>query len=241
MRYTNKMKYIKLIAILFSTLIIFFGCTASDEIKTNQESSSQPANVNEVEKITDYKKEDTLKEDSKEIENTDNASADNTIEINETVKSEKKADNISISQASNSSKAENESDFKNNNGKDEIVLEKKSSTATISIIGCSETGIILSNKVVNLEDEETVLEALKKVAKENKIQLGIRGNGVYGYVEAINNLYEFDKGPGSGWMYSVNDVFLDKSAGSVKIESGDNIKWLYTLDMGKDIGAYKNR
>lgn len=63
------------------------------------------------------------------------------------------------------------------------------------------------------------------------------GSGATAYVQGIDNLYEFDKGSGSGWMYSVNGKFPNRSAGIWPLSPGDDIRWLYTEDLGKDLGA----
>jgi hypothetical protein len=54
-------------------------------------------------------------------------------------------------------------------------------------------------------------------------------------VEGINNLFEFDHGAKSGWLYRVNGSMYSKSAGAFTVKAGDVIEWLYTLDLGRDI------
>lgn len=93
-------------------------------------------------------------------------------------------------------------------------------------------GVILSKTEVEIEKNDTVLDVLKKVLNENNIEYEIRD----GYVASIDGQSEFDKGPGSGWMYSVNGVFPDVGADMVKIEDGDYIKFLYTENLGEDVG-----
>lgn len=108
--------------------------------------------------------------------------------------------------------------------------------ATISIKGDQQTGIILKTTKVEIQAGDTVLDILKKVTKQNRIQMEYRGSGGTAYIEGINNLYEFDKGPKSGWMYSVNGAFMRKGAGLSEVKPGDKIEWVYTLDLGKDVG-----
>ena len=57
------------------------------------------------------------------------------------------------------------------------------------------------------------------------------------YVSAINGLAEFDGGPLSGWMYSVNGSFPNYSSSLYNLKDGDTVSWLYTLDLGNDIGG----
>lgn len=111
------------------------------------------------------------------------------------------------------------------------------STATISIVGDKEFGIILSATSVKVEEGDTVLDLLKRITRANKMQMEFSGAKGFSYIEGIDNLYEFDHGAESGWMYRVNGEFPSKSAGAYTVKPGDMIDWLYTLDMGKDIGA----
>jgi hypothetical protein len=55
-------------------------------------------------------------------------------------------------------------------------------------------------------------------------------------VVGIDGQNEFDKGPTSGWMFSVNGDFPGIGPGSVTVEDGDYIQWLYTTNLGEDIG-----
>lgn len=57
------------------------------------------------------------------------------------------------------------------------------------------------------------------------------------YIEGINNLYEFDCGEGSGWVYSVNGVYPNYGCSNYKVQPGDSIEWHYTCNFGKDVGA----
>ncbi|MGF2385397.1 DUF4430 domain-containing protein [Lentilactobacillus otakiensis] len=49
------------------------------------------------------------------------------------------------------------------------------------------------------------------------------------YVSAINGLKENDIKVGSGWMYSVNGKYVDKSAGDKLIKPGDKVHWYFTV------------
>ena len=51
----------------------------------------------------------------------------------------------------------------------------------------------------------------------------------------INNLYEFDCGQGSGWMYSVNGVFPNYGCSSYKPANNDKIAFRYTCELGYDL------
>lgn len=113
-------------------------------------------------------------------------------------------------------------------------VEKK---VTISIDKGKKDGIVLKPTEVHLQSNDTVLDVLKRVTRSNKIQMEYRGTGSGAYVEGIDNLYEFDEGAKSGWMYRVNGDFPNKGAGSYTLKAGDRIEWVYTKDLGKDVGA----
>ena len=58
------------------------------------------------------------------------------------------------------------------------------------------------------------------------------------YIEDINNLYEFDCGELSGWMYKVNDWFPNYGVSRYKLEQGDLVEFVYTCDFGRDVGGH---
>lgn len=111
-------------------------------------------------------------------------------------------------------------------------------TATIEIKGPSDIGMILETREVEIKDDDKVLDVLIRITRQEEIQMEYRGSGAGAYVEGIDNLYEFDRGSESGWMYKVNDIFPDRSAGAWPVEPGDQLVWVYTKDLGKDVGAY---
>ena len=89
---------------------------------------------------------------------------------------------------------------------------------------------ILDLTEVVIEEDDTVLKVLKKLMKENKIPMETDGNGDVEYVKGINNIYEFDKGPKSGWTFYVNSEMPSEGAGKLKINDGDMISWVYVTD-----------
>ena len=102
-------------------------------------------------------------------------------------------------------------------------------------------GIILAETGIAFGDGESVADVLRRVCEENGVALETTAAPLYGsiYVEGIGNLYEFDCGPGSGWMYCVNGVFPNYGASSYVLSPGDRVEWRYTCDFGEDIGGAK--
>lgn len=112
-------------------------------------------------------------------------------------------------------------------------------TIVFSIVISEETNEIpLPPTEMEIEEGDTVLQALINITKEKRIQMDYRGGqGATAYVEGIDNVYEFDRGQGSGWMYRVNGIFPDRGAGVVPLLPGDRVEWLYTTNLGVDLGA----
>ena len=70
-------------------------------------------------------------------------------------------------------------------------------------------GVLLAPTAVEFTEGESIFDVLKRVCRENKIHMEFSETPVYqsAYIEGIANLYEFDCGEGSGWMYRVNGEF----------------------------------
>lgn len=101
-------------------------------------------------------------------------------------------------------------------------------------------GVILRTTTVGFNEGETVFDVLNRICKERGIQIEYSYTPVYGsyYIEGINNLYEFDCGSQSGWMYKVNGWFPNYGCSSYKLKDEDSIVWAYTCNgLGKDLGA----
>ncbi|MBR5389824.1 MAG: DUF4430 domain-containing protein [Clostridia bacterium] len=100
-------------------------------------------------------------------------------------------------------------------------------------------GWILPPTEVEFDEGDSVFDLLKRVTREKKIHLEFTETPLYGsvYVEGISNLYEFDCGEQSGWMYAVNDWFPNYGCSKYPVENGDVIRWVYTCDLGADVGG----
>ena len=101
-------------------------------------------------------------------------------------------------------------------------------------------GVILSTSQVEFDDGETVFDVLNRVCEYAGIQIEYRWTPLYSsyYIEGINNLYEFDCGNESGWMYKVNGWFPNYGCSSYTLENGDDIVWCYTCNgLGADVGG----
>ncbi len=164
------------------------------------------------------------------------------------------ADNANSSGSSSSGNTDSNSSSSKNSGSTGTSSESES-TCTISI-NCGTIldnmdsltstkkdfvptdGWILKSTTVTIEDDDTVHSVLQRVCKEKGIHMESSFSAIYGnaYVEGINQIYEFDCGELSGWMYSVNGWFPNYGCSEYSVSDGDVIKWVYTCDLGRDIG-----
>ena len=99
-------------------------------------------------------------------------------------------------------------------------------------------GWILAPTEVEFTEGESVHDVLQRVCKEAGIQMESSFTPAYNsaYVEGINNLYEFDCGELSGWMFSVNGWYPNYGCSKYTVNAGDEICWVYTCNLGKDVG-----
>lgn len=101
-------------------------------------------------------------------------------------------------------------------------------------------GVIFANKKVNFYEGESVFNLLLREMKRGKIHMEFSNTPMYNsaYIEGINNLYEFDCGELSGWMYKVNNWFPNYGCSRYVLKEGDVVEWVYTCDLGNDVGGF---
>ena len=101
-------------------------------------------------------------------------------------------------------------------------------------------GVIFAEKTVTFYEGESVFNLLMREMKRNKIHMEFENTPIYNsaYIEGIANLYEFDCGELSGWMYKVNDWFPNYGCSRYQLKAGDRVEWVYTCDLGVDVGGY---
>ena len=102
-----------------------------------------------------------------------------------------------------------------------------------------KNGIIFAEQTVTFYEGESVFNLLVREMKRNKIHLEFENTPIYNsaYIEGIGNLYEFDCGELSGWMYKVNGWFPNYGCSRYQLKSGDKVEWVYTCDLGRDVGG----
>lgn len=98
---------------------------------------------------------------------------------------------------------------------------------------------ILVEEWVELKSHSTMMSCVVEALEANGYsQVGAENN----YIEEINGLTEFDGGPMSGWMGTLNDWFTNEGFGAFtaadgKLSAGDEIRIMYTVSYGDDLGG----
>ena len=100
-------------------------------------------------------------------------------------------------------------------------------------------GVILPKTTVTFYEGESVFDVLQRLCKEKGIHMEAEWTPIYNsaYVEGIHNLYEFDCGALSGWMYKVNGWYPNYGSSRYQLKNGDVVEWRFTCDLGNDIGG----
>ncbi|MBB6636979.1 DUF4430 domain-containing protein [Cohnella thailandensis] len=139
---------------------------------------------------------------------------------------------------------------------DAVVDKKKAMTATLSVSAKTildnldmfnedklevlpDDGVIYAARKVTFYEGESVFDVLLREMKKNKIHMEFSMTPIYNsnYIEGINNIYEFDCGELSGWMYKVNGWFPNYGSSRYQLKDGDVVEWVYTCDLGRDVGG----
>ena len=102
-------------------------------------------------------------------------------------------------------------------------------------------GVILPPTEYVLRPGDTVFDILDRAVRYNRIQMEYQGadENSFGsvYIRGLHYLYEFSCGPLSGWMYRVDGEFPNYGCSKYELSDGQNIEWVYTCNLGKDVGC----
>ena len=227
------------------------------ENKKNEDTTDSSGNSNEnSSKSTKTDGTETKKPNNDEVEKTDNSSEKPKPSNNEKPKPGNSSEKPKPSNNEKPKPGNSSTKPKPENNQTITSPKPKNKTVTIAI-SCKtainnglnkkpgfshlpSNGIILQNMKVEFSEGDTVFDILVKVTRKKGIHMEYRGSGSNTYIEGINNLYEFDGGSNSGWMYSVNGVYPNYGVGAYKVKSSDVIKFNYTCNLGADLGARAN-
>lgn len=120
----------------------------------------------------------------------------------------------------------------------DTLLQKKTELTEEKAALVPENGILLETVTVEFEAGDTVFDIFRQTLRQEKIHFEYVDASAYSavYIEGIGNLYEFDCGPQSGWMYFVNEVSPSIGCSSYTLADGDAVSFRYTCDLGADLG-----
>lgn len=94
-------------------------------------------------------------------------------------------------------------------------------------------GIILKEIEVEFFPDESVFDVLCRELRNNNVHFEFVKTPAYNsaYIEGIANLYEFDCGELSGWLYRVNGVKPTYGSSQYKLKNNDRIEFFYSCNM----------
>lgn len=96
-------------------------------------------------------------------------------------------------------------------------------------------GVILPETALPIADGDTVFTVLTDAARAHAIHMESSGASGLIYINGIANIYEFDFGDLSGWVYQVNGESAPVGCDQYVLQPGDRVVFQYTLALGRDI------
>ena len=95
-----------------------------------------------------------------------------------------------------------------------------------------EDGIIFDKEELAFIEGESVFDVLKRELIRAGIPFEFQKTPMYDsyYIEGIGNLYEFDCGDMSGWLYKVNGIKPTYGCSEYKLKNGDRVEFLYSCN-----------
>jgi hypothetical protein len=249
----------KISGMLIAALIfIVIGLGINTNIEKKGHLSTTPTKVEQTSKDDD--KQENKNNESGNVKNKNNENKDDSnVDKNNESKQEsnKQEPNKQNTEKQEPSKQQIKNESINNNNNQEVFEEndkneklKNKCKISISCKTAIDTGVnkkqgfthlpsdgwILSQTTVEFNEGDTVYDVLQKIVLDKKIHMEYSGVASTIYVEGIDNLYEFDGGRWSGWMYCVNGWYPNYGCGTYKLKDEDTIQWNYTCDLGEDLG-----
>lgn len=262
MRMSNKKISALLMALTLVVLMIFSGCSTGDNAATENTKSSTAATTEKT--TVEETREETASQESKTEASTDDKeeTPSQSLQSSETAENndggsntEKPAERPAATEAPTTQQSTQPPTEKPT----EAATEPQVKTCTINI-NCSTilsnmdklkeekkeivpaSGVILSGCEMEIQEGDSVYDVLVRACQQNKIHMDANYTPAYGsaYIKGIANLYERDCGRDSGWVYRVNGAFPNVGCSSYEVKEGDVIEFLYTCNLGADVGNSYN-
>lgn len=234
----NFLSFAKVISYMFIIILLFSGCTkqmdknASDKKEIINSHSDVNSGAEAPEMTSDSKTGNRLDAVSNLTEPIDENKTNNTeAQITANQNSDKDiSEQLDNSKTNSIEKVEE----KTIDSTTESNTQNSFNTITLSIIGPRDRGTFLMPEKIKIKTGDTVYDVLKRTLEQKKIPFEYSGRKNSVYFESINNVGEFDYGQQSGWIYRVNGVMPNISAGEYEVKDKDIIEWFYTVNLGKE-------
>lgn len=99
-------------------------------------------------------------------------------------------------------------------------------SVTFTLLGLDGVSIISKTTESSFTKGTTVFDVFKKMIADNNMYYSSKGS----YISSINGLAERDYGGSSGWMYSVDGVFVNSYMNAQELGGGEDIVVMYVRD-----------
>ncbi len=218
----------KLVTILWITLMIIAlaagmaGCSSGESEQAADETTAAATTEQVAESAENQENADAAKTETKAASDAEaTKAATQAVDQTEKKSTEAKKSEVSKKQT----KAEETKATKNK--KKSSKTKKNSAKGTTKATQANVCHITVegycSSKTVSLRGGDTAYSVLKRSGANVSAE-----NSSYGvYVKGINGRFEFDEGPSSGWMFSINGTPPNKAADKCSVGKGDTVKWYY--------------
>lgn len=251
--FINKIKNMdktKRIVILFITISFVFigsfsiynGVTGNyktnqvsqvDTTKNKKEKNTKETKKEEKQETTDQTQETepTQSDSQSSTQSTDETKTNDENKSNSksssTTQSNSKSSSAGHSQSSTNQSQSNSGQTSNNQSNNSSTNSSSSQqptngkiTVNMQVIGMGNT---MMSGILTVDKGASVYTVLTQLASQN----GLSVSGTKIYVKGIGDLFEKQHGSLSGWMYSVNGVYPNKSCGYYYLDNNDSVVWRY--------------
>lgn len=99
-------------------------------------------------------------------------------------------------------------------------------SVTFTLLGLDGAPMIAKTAENSFTKGSTVFDVFKKMIADNNMYYTSKGS----YISSINGLAERDYGGNSGWMYSVDGVFVNSYMNAQELNGGEDIVVMYVRD-----------
>ena len=96
-------------------------------------------------------------------------------------------------------------------------------------------GVLLPETSFPIASGDTVYTLLTDAARAHALHMEASGAAGLMYIHGIGNIYEFDFGDLSGWLYTVNGETFSVGVDQYVLKPGDKVEFHYTLELGRDL------